>query len=342
MEKDPRRRIPPLFKCTPRGGLVPSSAETLQDRVGEATDDGPIVPLCDATVLQRYKACGRVAALALVNALPLGCRFGGYFLRLVQGNPPTELAEMQAELLAEERHDAKNRSTLMASAELLETSLSQLGLEDMLMPSRSLTGMSDEHDATTEPLAAPLFEEVETPVTDSTKACYVGRWLKHKLVQGIEQQASAFREGVHDVLAPEVLSLLTAAELGAVWGGEEVGPAQLSAWRAAWVVSPDCALQAELLGSWLEEQSGARRAEVLRFATGSSRLSGKRLTMQISRQHSPAVIQPTAENGLSGPTALAKAATCSCTLYLPPWQTAGELNEGLDATLAFGGGFGLV
>ena len=72
------------------GNLVPSSAESLTRRVGSATDaGGPVVPEVPAEVLARYEACGRVAALGLVNGHPLGCRFGRYFLRLAfqRGTP---------------------------------------------------------------------------------------------------------------------------------------------------------------------------------------------------------------------------------------------------------------
>ncbi len=85
-----------LFKVTDAQGLAPTSAENLTGREGRADDSGPVVPECEPAVLARYRACGRVSGLALINNCPLGCRFARYFVRLLRGSPPTEIHDMRA------------------------------------------------------------------------------------------------------------------------------------------------------------------------------------------------------------------------------------------------------
>ena len=82
----PTDSAPPLFKLSETGRLVPSSAETLMRRVGEATEPhGPIVPIISSGVLSQYRACGRACGLALVNKCQLGLPFARYFVRLLLG-----------------------------------------------------------------------------------------------------------------------------------------------------------------------------------------------------------------------------------------------------------------
>ena len=113
-----------LFKLTETGALTPSSAETLAGTVGTADGAGAIVPICSEEALQRYRACGRMCGLALVSECPLGRTFARYFLRILQGQPPTATHELQDELRAEFGADHA-----LAKPEFIEQSLSQQGLD---------------------------------------------------------------------------------------------------------------------------------------------------------------------------------------------------------------------
>ena len=114
---------PRLWRLTPSEALVPLSAEALTGRVADAvawTDDDASVsavplesrwdsgvavasPPLEEQVLARYRACGRLAALALASKHVLGLPFAGYFIaRVVNMSGGETLEELQAELRAEE------------------------------------------------------------------------------------------------------------------------------------------------------------------------------------------------------------------------------------------------
>ena len=78
-------------------------------------------------------------------------------------------------------------------------------------------------------------------VTDATKESYLRRWLHHKLVGCIAQQAASFRLGVEAVVAIDGLRRLGAAQLQLLWGGDVLGDEQLAVWRARWSVSATAA-----------------------------------------------------------------------------------------------------
>ena len=82
---------------------------------------------------------------------------------------------------------------------------------------------------------------------------------------------------------------------------------------------------------------------MLQFATGAARLpSDSQLsswTFSIEALDSHATITPTESNGLSAPAKLARASTCSKTLYLPPYTDVEDLARGMERSL-MDGGFG--
>ena len=140
-----------------------------------------------------------------------------------------------------------------------------------------------------------------------------------------------------------VLSLLSASELTSIWGSGEISDEQLQPWFDCWQVMPEAAPQAELMQLWLKDQTPKHRAEVLQFYTGSSHLAMPPETHSIGRQHDTTkVIQPTVDNQLVCPVVLATAGTCGKSLRLPEWRDAAELKVGMESTLTFGSGFGLV
>jgi len=163
--------------------------------VGEATDEGSIVPQCNAGTLGRYRALGRVCGLALVNECTLGLPFARYFLRCVLGEAPTTVEELQEEL----RHED---DSWLGRPEFLEQPLQQQGVDNILTMTRTTSASGNGK--------VPLAANPELGVTDLNKRLYLLRTLEHQLVLTIEQQAKAFREGVEDVTGTGCLGLLSA------------------------------------------------------------------------------------------------------------------------------------
>ena len=320
-----------LFKLTETGALSPSSAETLAGTVGTADETGAIVPECSGAALQRYRACGRVCGLALVSACPLGRTFARYFLRILQGQPPTAIGELQDELQAE---FGANHS--LAQPTFLEKSLSQQGLV-------GATSLTYERQATTVSLGTvPLAPDPDTEVSDENKQAFLLRSLRHQLVDSIDQPAKAFGQGVEDVTGRGNLGLLSADELKELWAGQAVDESALAAWQSRTVVEDSMEAQAAMLWEWLKRCSPDDRSRVLQFATGSTRLpsvlTGWRCTIQ--RKHEPLTIHPTEANGLTRPAMCAGSHTCANQLLLPMWESVAELAAGMEQTMAHGAGYG--
>ena len=85
---------------------------------------------------------------------------------------------MQTELFLE--------GEMATQVELLERTVSSIGMEDCISGEREAT-----HNPT---VKAPLFADPAIAITNETKEEFVVRFLQHKLVLCIRQQAAAFRE----------------------------------------------------------------------------------------------------------------------------------------------------
>ena len=170
----------------------------------------------------------------------------------------------------------------------------------------------------------------------------------------IEAQASAFREGAEAVAGGAGwLSLLSAEELRLIWGGHAIDDAHLDVWRSKTALVGDRSERheavAHLFWEWLRASSEERRAAVLQFATGASRLPCDTQlaawtfyieVLPISASLTM-TIQPTDSNGLNAPAMLARASTCSKTIQLPPYEDVEALARGLEYSL-MDGGFGVA
>ena len=319
-----------LFKLTDAGNLVPSSAETLTARVGEADKDGPIVPTVDDETLERYRACGRVCGLALVNECPLGLQFAHYFVRAILSQPPSSIEELQSELHLEEPTNQLDEPAFV------QRSLSEQGLDGVLTLSRQVTTAAPSCPG------APLAPDPETLVTNDNKELFLERTLLHKLVLTIAQQADAFRQGCEDVVGGSTLCRFSADELAALWGGNQLDDEALKTWQEHTKVgSEEVEEPAKFFWMWLQSCTPQYRARVLQFATGSTRLplnlSGWEFT--IGPQSNQVVIQPSDSNGLTKPTRLASTHACGGGLLdLPCYGSQEELAEGMHATIVYGGG----
>ena len=349
---------PPLFKLTPTDALVPVAAEAITARAGSWPECPS--PAVEPAVLERYAACGRLAGLALAHGQTFGLPFAEHFLQLVLERPPQTLAELQAAQRADERAGAPHSlAATLTQPAFLETPLEEQGLDGVLAMSRQISEAPQLDDAPAAgsratprrpppPPEAPLAEDGAAEVDDANKAAFAERWLEHKLVLSIRQQAAAFRRGVCVVVPPYLLGLLEPAELRATLGGFGLDDARLRELRERAFVARGAGSLAERLWAYLEAKEPTRRAEFLLYATGSARLPepeaarGGGYPLQVDADEGDGTtLQPTASNGLLAPVRLARSATCFRTCYLPAvWETPDEFERGMDATLLYGSGYG--
>ena len=152
------------------------------------------------------------------------------------------------------------------------------------------------------------------------------------------------RQGLEEVVGGKALGVLSADELITLWCGKEIDDEGLAAWRAHTSLGSGAAgEQAGWFWQWLADREPSYRSEVLQFATGNARLPADLdgWQFEIGRQYDQITLQPTAENRLSSPVLLAKAITCNNQLLLPAWESADDLAKGMDASIEYGGGFGM-
>ena len=183
------------------GGLSRDFFREWTERMQESelfrtTAAGTVQPQTDAICVQvepddeqrrrSFRTCGKVCGMALYHGYLLGAPLARCFLRLLVGRPPQGTEELQAELNAELADTSA--SDFRGDESILARSLSELGLEDTLTFSRTLSAKPDMNVE----LRPGGADEV---VTNETKGEWLESTLQHKLVDSIAQQAEAFGEG---------------------------------------------------------------------------------------------------------------------------------------------------
>lgn len=251
---------PLLWSLTGRGSLEPT-ADVVSEKASHSSG---------LTSRELYRGCGRLFGMAVMNDCTLGRPLSRSFVRLLTGDPPQELADLQSEL----NHEAgEAEPDFRGGRAIVEKPLQESGLAGMLTLSRTISG----HPSVGEVELVPGGKSIE--VTDANKQEWLTQLLKHKLVLSQELAATAFRDGIIDVwggsghICP-LLCLLSADELVDLWGGRGVEAKDVARWQAVTEVSPYVAQQAEWLWQVLKEDyNDELREKVLRFATGSARIS---------------------------------------------------------------------
>lgn len=247
-----------FWRLTPAGSLAPVPATTAG---GDATSPS-------SRRVAVYRSCGRAFGLSLSQSsrppkqpLLLGLPLARFFVRAVQGHFPESLAELQAELNAEQHSNAPD---FRGSERFLGCSLQQLGLEGQLTFGYDIPGTA--HVVDLVPGGRGMT------VTDATKEQWLAAVLRFELVDSIKEAAEAFRGGVCDVVGASHLVLLTATELREAWSGRgSVSDQDLVTWRQRTEVSPAITQQAQWLFELLQGELREARPRVLKFATGSDR-----------------------------------------------------------------------
>eukprot|EP00928_Gymnodinium_smaydae_P048179 TRINITY_DN3219_c2_g5_i1.p1 TRINITY_DN3219_c2_g5~~TRINITY_DN3219_c2_g5_i1.p1 ORF type:complete len:681 (-),score=187.17 TRINITY_DN3219_c2_g5_i1:142-2184(-) len=312
-----------VWRLTPAGALTPASYQAANSPV--------------------YRSCGRIFGLALCQAenaaqeqrvrenatlaellttvmdtdeepkyqqqkLLLGLPLSQPFLRVLQGDTPESVEDLQALLNAEQSESAPD---FRGSASFLKSSLRDLGLEG------TLTFSVSSADGNVTDLVPGGRDKV---VTDATKLAWLKAVLRHELVDSISAAAESFRQGVLEVAGAAHLALLSAEELRTEWSGlAEVRDDDLRLWQKNTEINParkqETAWFFELL--WSEELRSAR-PQVLKFTTGSDRWSAD-----------PKGFRFCVEPMDGGDECLPRAMTCGNMLQLPKYSNKDVLRNQL-------------
>ena len=187
----------------------------------------------------------------------------------------------------------------------------------------------------------PLKRAPSIEVTDDNKVDFLRRNLEHQLVRTIEAGRCLPRGRRGDHRRGLAAAPLRWRAQGGL-GGHAIDDARLAMWAST--ETPADVLTSELWWKWLATCTESKRAGPL-FTTGSARLpSDSELTrwkFVIEGLDDYQSIAPTESNGLTAPAMLARASTCSNTIYLPPYADVDALEIGMNYSL-MDGGFGLA
>lgn len=254
---------PALWQLTGRGCLQPTADVISASVRREAGWFG--WQSMDAASL--YRVCGRVFGMAVLHGCKVGRPLSHSFVRLLAGAPPRGLQELQAELNLQ---SAEGSVDFRCNKEFLDTPLAEMGLEGMLTFSHVINGHPELGEL--ELLPGGLDKCVD----DENKALWLELVLTRDLITSMQCAASAFRQGLIDVLGGSgetcpLLHLLSTDELIELWGKGGVEKRHVEQWRRVTKVSPVVKRQAAWFFKVLEEDyDDELRGKVLQFCTGSS------------------------------------------------------------------------
>ena len=286
--------------------------------------------VCGMALYQEVHRRSGVHALVEGGAAPpslLGMAFARHFVRLVQHDAPSSLAQLQAELAAE---CLESSPDFRAGDAILHRSLIDCGLDGQTFTRTVAVGGRE--------VRLPLVADGDAlVVTEGNKSEWLERLLRSELVDAITEAAEHFRRGLLDVVglaggldAVDAESqrwmtphfcLLSAEELQRQWSGAPVSRACIEELRRITTVHPDVTLQAAWLWEVMLSLDDERRAKVYRFVTGSSRRPADGVA---AFQIGPRV-------GEDGAYPFAHA--CASVLELPRYSSQAVLHERLETAV---------
>ncbi|XP_037522986.1 E3 ubiquitin-protein ligase SMURF2 [Rhipicephalus sanguineus] len=173
----------------------------------------------------------------------------------------------------------------------------------------------------------------DLPVTDDNKKEYVRLFVNYRFMRGIEQQFLALQKGFSELIHPNLLKSFDEKELELVIGG--LGKIDLMDWKANTRLKHCTADSNVVKWFWqtVESYSEERRARLLQFVTGSSRvpLQGFKALQGSTGAAGPRLftihmIDANTDN-------LPKAHTCFNRIDLPPYETQEKLSEKLTQAI---------
>lgn len=173
----------------------------------------------------------------------------------------------------------------------------------------------------------------ELPVTDDNKKEYVRLFVNYRFMRGIEQQFLALQKGFSELVQPHLLKAFDEKELELVIGG--LGKIDLEDWQKHTRLK-HCTTDTPVV-QWfwrtVDSYSEERRARLLQFVTGSSRvpLQGFRALQGSTGAAGPRLftihlIDANTDN-------LPKAHTCFNRIDLPPYESPEKLAEKLTQAI---------
>jgi len=181
----------------------------------------------------------------------------------------------------------------------------------------------------------------EQRVTESNKKEYVDLYVEWKLKNGTEQQTNALQKGFYEIVPKPLLSAFDEKELELIVCG--LGHVDVDDWRSNTRLK-NCTSESDIV-KWfwqvVEEMDMEKRARLLQFVTGSSRVpisgfSGLRGSSTVNSGPRPFTIH--LMSSLSGGS-LPKAMTCFNRLDLPEYASfevmRNKITTAIEETVGF-------
>lgn len=218
-----------------------------------------------------YRGCGRVIAMAMIRGYLITEALAEFFLRGLQE------PDVVFDLAALDKVDSQlaRHYRTMLNEDLGELGLEEQGLRFQRTLSSSKEALGDAVEVDLVPCGA------EKAVLETNKEEWVAAAIQHKLADSIRPARDAFREGVLDVLPEALLQLFTPEETRLHMSGSSVEDLPPDARKRLLTTWRDCTSyigcdekSPEVCWLWEILEEGAISAgELLKFTTGSSRLS---------------------------------------------------------------------
>ncbi|KAK4704406.1 hypothetical protein P7C70_g1799, partial [Phenoliferia sp. Uapishka_3] len=262
--------------------------------------------------LSYFRFIGRAVGLAIFHRRFLDAHFAPSIYKLALGKPC--VAQLDGVRLSVTRTSTRYQLTLPpifshSDPSFSENDITDAGLENDFVDEYDNFGVMQIVEL--KPGGANI------PVTEENKMEYIHLLCKHRLDGRVEQQVKAFRQGLHEVVPPEALSIFDERELELLIGG--LSDVDVDDWkkntdyRGYEPTDEVVKWFWETIQSWPME----KRSRLLQFTTGTSRtpVNGFR-----DLQGSDGPRKFTIEKaGVAG--ALPKTHTCFNRLDLPPFET---------------------
>ncbi|RWS15628.1 E3 ubiquitin-protein ligase SMURF2-like protein [Dinothrombium tinctorium] len=173
----------------------------------------------------------------------------------------------------------------------------------------------------------------DIPVTEENKKEYVKLYVNYRFKRGIEQQFQALQKGFNELVPPHLLQSFDEKELELVIGG--LGKIDIGDWKANTRLK-HCTADTNIV-KWfwqaVDNYSEERRARLLQFVTGSSRvpLQGFKALQGSTGAAGPRLftihlVETSTDN-------LPKAHTCFNRIDIPPYENYNKLYEKLTQAI---------
>jgi E3 ubiquitin-protein ligase HUWE1 len=267
--------------------------------------------------LSYFKFCGRIVGKAIYDKELLDIHFTPAFYKAILGKP-LSFKDMEAV-------DEPHYKNLMW---MLDNDVTVLDLAFCIDV--------DKFGLVTEVELVPGGADIA--VTNENKAEYIDRVVQVKLVESIKKQVEAFKEGVHELLDPKIISMFDASELELLISGlPEIDLDDLKAHTEYNGYTPS---SKQIIWLWrcLRTFSREQLVKFIQFATGT----GKVPVGGFAELQGMSGLQKMNIHKAGDASRLPSSHTCFNQVDLPSYESYEQLREALEFAIANTEGFGLA